>query len=124
VGGIMANLFFPSAVIAGYLVAGVGDAIGEPAGIRFGRHTYKVWSLSSVPAVRSWEGSFAVFLASALVVFVAALVTPAIGTGSSGFLKILAIAAVSALVEAVSPHGWDNLTMQIVPVWLVSLWMT
>ena len=111
-------------MIAGYLVAGVGDAIGEPAGTRFGRHTYKVWSRSSVPAIRSWEGSLAVFLASALVVTVAIVVTSALGTGSLWGLKVLGIAVASALVEAFSPHGWDNLTMQVVPAALVMVWMT
>lgn len=33
------------------------------------------------------------------------------------------IAALSTLVEAITPHGWDNMTMQVIPVALVSLWL-
>jgi hypothetical protein len=66
----------------------------------------------------------AVFLISALAVTIAVLVTPALESGSLWGLKVLFIAAVSALVEAFSPHGWDNLTMQIVPAALVAMWMT
>jgi len=37
---------------------------------------------------------------------------------------VLGIAAASAAVEAVSPHGWDNLTMQVLPSALVWAWLT
>ncbi len=35
IGGVAGNLFFGHLAIAGYLVTGLGDAIGEPAGTRF-----------------------------------------------------------------------------------------
>jgi hypothetical protein len=37
--------------------------------------------------------------------------------------EVFVIAAASTLVEAVSPHGWDNPTMQIVPTALVWAWL-
>jgi phytol kinase len=123
IGGVLTNVLFSSAVIAGYLVAGFGDAIGEPVGTKIGRHSYKAWSLSSVPVIRSIEGSTAVFIASAIAIFVAAMISPGIYLTHLWGVKILAIAAISALVEAFSPHGWDNLTMQIIPAGLVYLWM-
>ena len=111
--------------MAGYLVTGLGDAIGEPVGTRFGKHVYRVRSLSSVPATRSVEGSAAVFVMSAMALAVAAAVSPEIGlSGGFGAAKVLAIAAASAVVEAVSPHGWDNLTMQIVPTAMAWAWLT
>ncbi len=123
-GGLASNILFGSVAVAGYLVAGLGDAIGEPVGTRFGKHRYRVRSLSSVPATRSLEGSTAVFALSAVALVLAAMVSPRIALAHYGVLKILAIAAASALAEAVSPHGWDNATMQVVPTALVWLWLT
>ena len=121
IGGILSNIFFGPAAIAGYLVAGLGDAIGEPVGTRFGRHTYRVPSLASVPAYRSWEGSTAVFLASCAAVALAMTLSPHLASNGPGLRAIVIVAAASALAEAVSPHGWDNATLQVLPSWLV--WM-
>jgi phytol kinase len=112
-------MIFRPIAVAGYLVTGLGDAIGEPAGTMFGKHHYRVRSLSSVPATRSLEGSSAVFIMSAVAIGVAALVSPQITVAHFGVLKILLIAGASALAEAISPHGWDNATMHIVPAALV-----
>src|SRR5690606_11252358 len=65
-GGVLSNLLFPAYAWAGYLVAGWGDAVGEPVGSRWGRHRYRVPSLAGVAATRSWEGSAAVLLVGAL----------------------------------------------------------
>jgi phytol kinase len=123
-GGLVANIVFGPVAVAGYLVTGLGDAIGEPVGTRFGKHHYRVRSLSSVPATRSLEGSMAVFVMSAVGLLLAAGASPHIALGAFGIPKVLVIAAASALTEAVSPHGWDNATMQIVPTALVWAWMT
>lgn len=123
-GGLVSAMAFGPVAVAGYLVAGLGDAIGEPVGTRFGRHRYRVWSLASVPATRSVEGSAAVFVMSAAALALAAWMSPAITFMPHGLPKIVAIAGAAALAEAVSPHGWDNATMQIVPTALVWLWMT
>ena len=109
-GGVLANLFFGRWALVGYFVCGWGDAVGEPVGARWGRHRYRVPSLLRVPAYRSWEGSAAVFLAGTLVAFLAlwagGLPFPiSLGAG-------LACGFVGSLVEAVSMHGLDNLTIQ------------
>jgi hypothetical protein len=39
------------------------------------------------------------------------------------FAAIALIALACAFVEAISPHGWDNATMQIVPSWLAGLFL-
>jgi len=124
VGGLVGNMVFGPVAVAGYLVTGLGDAIGEPAGTMFGRHHYRVRSLSSVPATRSVEGSSAVFLMSVVALALASIASPQITLAHFGILKILAIAVGATLVEAVSPHGWDNATMQVVPTALVWAWMT
>lgn len=123
-GGLISAIAFGPFAIAGYLVTGLGDAIGEPAGTRFGRHHYRVRSLSSVPATRSFEGSAAVFVMSCIALTLAAALSPQIIPGHWGVFKILAIAGASTLTEALSPHGWDNATMQIVPTGMVWVWMS
>ena len=124
VGGLVSNMIFGPIAVVGYLVTGVGDAIGEPAGTMFGKHHYRVRSLSSVPATRSVEGSSAVFLMSVVALVVATVASPEIPFADFAVLKILAIAAAATLAEAISPHGWDNFTMQVVPTALVWAWMT
>jgi hypothetical protein len=89
----------------------------------FGKHPYRVWSLtSSVPAVRSIEGSSAVFVMSLAAHTLAVAISP-ITLTAPGFLKLLAIAAACTLAEALSSHGWDNATMQIIPSALFQIWM-
>ena len=124
VGGLLSNVLFSNLAIAGYLVTGMGDAIGEPVGVRFGRHPYKAWSLTGVRATRSLEGSLAVFLFSALALVISVLIFSVLGEVSYWFLRVVAIALIAALLEAFTPHGWDNATMQLIPTALVYWWMT
>jgi phytol kinase len=121
-GGLLANLATGDAAIAGYLCAGFGDAVAEPVGVRWGRHRYRVPSARGVPAVRSWEGSAAVFGASFAGACGAGMLLEA-GPPMALVAGALGIAAASALVEAVSPHGWDNLPMQLVPSLLALGWL-
>ncbi len=111
VGGVLGNLLFGGFAAVGYLACGWGDAIGEPVGSRWGRHRYSVPSLGGVPAQRSLEGSSAVLLVGSMACAVALL---SLGFPPSTALKIgLAGGLAGALVEAVSNHGLDNLTMQV-----------
>ncbi len=122
-GGLAANLAFGPAALAGYLVTGLGDAIGEPVGTRFGTHRYHVRSRASVPATRSLEGSAAVLAMSAAALAIAAAASPAMTLAWTTVPKLVVIAAACALVEAVSPHGWDNFTMQVVPAAMAWAWL-
>jgi phytol kinase len=121
VGGVVSSVLFGHAAFAGFLVTGMGDAVGEPVGARFGRHRYRVPSLRSVPSTRSIEGSAAVFAVSAIAIGVTLVGTLHTSLQSALFLQILGIALACALLEAVSPHGWDNATLQIAPSFLVYL---
>ena len=119
IGGGLSNLFFPRFAFIGYLVAGWGDAAGEPVGSRWGRHPYRVPSLRGVPATRTLEGSLAVFAVGATA---AMLGTIAAGADASLAIRIaFAAAAAGALVEAVSTHGLDNMTVQIAAAAAASL---
>jgi phytol kinase len=116
IGGLAGNILFGPMALAGYLVTGLGDAVGEPVGTRFGRHSYLVFSLSSVPATRSLEGSAAVFAMSTAAIILASTM---LRSAPLGIPAILAIAAACTLIEAFSPHGWDNATLQLAPTALM-----
>jgi len=118
IGGLLSNIFFPRAAVFGYLVAGLGDAIAEPVGTRFGKHEYRVPAIRGVRAVRSLEGSGSVLIVSALALIVCLALSPQFVLSWRSLLIVVLIAGISTLVEAVSPHGWDNATMQVVPALL------
>lgn len=110
-GGMATGVLFAGFYQAGYLVAGLGDAAGEPVGVRFGRHRYRVPTLSSVRCFRSLEGSAAVllvsFAAAALALYGLDYTAAEVLAGATG------AAVCATLTEAASPHGWDNLTTQL-----------
>lgn len=116
-GGLASTICFGPAALVGFLVTGVGDAIAEPIGTRFGRHTYRVPSMRGVACTRSIEGSAAVLIASTLAAFAGLhLAYPETVHDPIVMLKFAtAIGAASTVCEAISPHGWDNLTLQILP---------
>lgn len=119
-GGVLGNLLFGPVAVVGYLVGGLGDAAGEPVGTRWGRHRYGVPSLGGVRATRSYEGSLGVFAVSLVALAAGAWLSPQLGLSARSFAVLPVVAASCALVEAVSPHGWDNLTMQVVPSFMAS----
>lgn len=110
-GGVVSNLAFPAWAFVGYLVCGWGDAAGEPAGTRWGRHRYRVPSMGGVPSTRSLEGSAAVFTAGTLATAIALLASGAPLAAASAISIGAGLAG--ALVEAISTHGLDNFTVQV-----------
>ncbi len=118
VGGLASNVLFGPVALVGYLVAGLGDAVGEPVGTRFGRHRYRVPSLRSVPTTRSLEGSSAVLVVATLACAAAFWMSPALGLSARALGLVLLIGVTSAVVEGLSPHGWDNALLQVVPAWM------
>jgi len=121
IGGLAGNMVFGSTALIGYLVAGMGDAIGEPVGVRFGKHRYRVPSMRGVRATRSFEGSAAVFLICSLAGVIGVWFCPTLEFTNTSFLFLSIFGITCALLEAVSPHGWDNLVMQFVPTWIALL---
>jgi phytol kinase len=118
IGGLFGNILFPHTAVLGYLVAGFGDAIAEPVGIRLGRHRYHVPAFRGVKTVRSVEGSAAVFVVSALVLIAFLKLSPSFSFSIHAVGGMVLIATVSTFVEAVTPHGWDNATLLAIPAWL------
>jgi phytol kinase len=111
-GGMTGNILFGRAAVIGYIATGWGDAVGEPVGTRWGRHKYPVPTLTGIRSYRSLEGSLGVFLASLLGTIVVLSLGFPLGMFDT-LLAALAIAAVTTLVEAVTFHSLDNLTIQI-----------
>lgn len=111
-GGGLVNLFFNKFAHVGYFVVGWGDAIGEPVGVKWGRHKYKVPSFLGIRVTRSLEGSAAIFAVSFIGAFLGLFVVgiPFI----KALLAGLACGITGAMVEAISSHGLDNFTIQIV----------
>jgi phytol kinase len=112
-GGIIANILFPQTAFIGYFVGGWGDAIGEPVGTRWGKHRYTVPTLFGVKATRSLEGSSAVFIMSATIATLCILQLTALPIAMAILFGIICGLA-AAVVEAISSHGLDNLTIQLV----------
>ncbi len=120
-GGLLGNILFGPVAIIGYLTTGLGDAVGEPVGTRFGRHPYRVPSFTSVKATRSWEGSAAVCVMCVVGIVLGVVLAPDLSLSESSWIAIPFLAVACTGAEAVSPHGWDNLTMQLVPSGLALL---
>ncbi len=112
-GGIVSNLLFGSSAIMGYAICGAGDAVAEPVGLRFGKHTYRVPSLKKVRiSERSLEGSLSVFIVSAIIslfFFILLFQSPF----SMAIVSSLLLSIAVVFVEAFSFHGADNLSIQI-----------
>jgi phytol kinase len=123
IGGMVSNIFFGPIAVVGFLVGGLGDAAGEPAGTRWGNHPY-VRRSGRAMVTKTFEGSFAVLLASAVALLIGVAITPELHFGLRTAIAIPAIAMVCTLVEAFSPRGWDNVPMQIVPTILTTLLLT
>ena len=116
IGGVASSMLFGQWALYGFLVTGVGDAIGEPVGTRFGKHPYRVPSMRGVTCTRTIEGSAAVFIVSTLAALAASsLRSGNTHTAAAVIAVCIVIGLASALCEAVSPHGWDNCTLQLVP---------
>jgi len=117
IGGMASNLIFGPLAVMGYLVGGLGDAAGEPAGVRWGKHRYSV----SNGVSKTFEGSFAVLAVSLIALSIGVAITPQLHFNSQSLIVLPAIAVVCTVVEAFSPRGWDNVPMQIVPTVLSAI---
>ena len=99
----------PSAAAGAILMWGVGDATAALVGIPLGRHKVRLWPVNGK---KSWEGSCAMLLASALVgtaLFRSSFGYP-VGTSLPAGLTM---AAVGTAAELLSPSEWDKVTVPV-----------
>ena len=104
------------AVVAGVMAMTWGDALAALIGKRYGTHRYTING-----STRTYEGSAVMFVVTAVVVALTLSFLP--GSVLSPYAELntpltiavasLAGAAVGTLVEALSPHGTDNLSVPI-----------
>lgn len=101
-----------------------GDALAALVGQRYGWHRYKVGR-----STRSWEGSIAMLLATALAIFLVLTRLPGsplsplgqpVGTTTALAAALLGALAATA-VEAISPQGADNLSVPLVAAGVIFL---
>ena len=97
---------YPYFGVIGILIMCWGDGLAALVGQRWGRHGYEVWGEK-----KSWEGSLAMAIASALVVFV--VLGGLKGMSWSLVGTALGVAIASTGLEAVSKYGIDNLTVPL-----------
>ena len=92
-------------VLIPILINGIGDGLAEPVGVRFGRHTYRVYALFSKRQYhRTLEGSACVFLSSLVII---AFHHDAF-TLWQWIAALVLVPVCMTLAEAFSPHTWDT----------------
>ena len=88
-----------------WLIAGIGDGLAEPVGVRFGKRTYQVHALfTDRKYTRTLEGSLCVFISGILAVALHIEVL----NQHQFILAMLIIPTAMTLAEALSPHTWDG----------------
>ena len=120
IGGMTSNVFFGPLAVVGYLVGGLGDAAGEPAGVRWGKHPYTI-STGGAIVTKTLEGSLAVLAASFVALLIGMAISPELHLDLRSIVILPVIAIICTLVEAFSPRGWDNVPMQVVPTVLAAI---
>ena len=107
---IAAWLFWerPNLMIAAIMPLTWGDGLAPVIGRRFGKRSYTVFGHT-----RTIEGSLAFFMAASVSVWLALWLGPgpAVIPTSIALALALGVAGFTALVEAVTPYGLDNLTV-------------
>ena len=87
-----------------FLIAGIGDGLAEPVGVRFGKHAYKTHALfTNKKFTRTIEGSLCVFVTGIFAIIVMANYL----NQTQLILALLIIPIAMTLAEALSPHTWD-----------------
>jgi phytol kinase len=122
VAAITAVIFWdrPPLMVAALMPLTWGDGLAPVVGRKYGRsHTYTIFGHT-----RSLQGSAAFFVMGALFTWLALWLvngTPDL-TPVEAFLPALVIAGVTALAEAFSGWGWDNVTVTASAVLIILIW--
>ena len=88
-----------------WLIAGIGDGLAEPVGVRFGKRKYVTHALfTDRKYIRTVEGSLCVFISGVLAVALHVEVL----NQYQFILAMLIIPISMTLAEALSPHTWDS----------------
>ncbi len=115
-GGMLSNIAFGKYAVIGYITTGWGDAVGEPAGTRWGKHRYRIPTFTGILACRSIEGSTAVFLASLAGCIIISFAGFHLAVMAAIYTSMIT-ALITVIVEAFTFHSIDNLTIQVISTW-------
>jgi len=97
---------YPQYAVIGVMVMSWGDGMAALIGKRFGKHIFV-----HLGNKRSYEGSFAMFATSLIVILGVLGITHGIHPSDLGVA--IPVAAIAALLEAYSPGGTDNLSVPL-----------
>ncbi|HEY3487077.1 MAG TPA: hypothetical protein VGL10_03340 [Gammaproteobacteria bacterium] len=87
------------------VIAGMGDGLAEPVGVRFGKHKYRTRAFFTDRVyTRSIEGSLCVLFTG---IFAVILLRGQL-TAPQFWLALAIIPLAMTLAEALSPHTWDS----------------
>ena len=93
----------------------LGDGVAPLIGTKFGKNWYRIGK-----SVRSIEGSLSVLVASFLGAWICWFFLDVFATGGLPYFGVVQIATLSIicanatmLIEAISPAGWDNLSVPL-----------
>ena len=88
-----------------WLIAGIGDGLAEPVGVRFGKRAYQVHALfTDRKYTRTIEGSLCVLFSG----FLAVALHVEVLNQYQFILSLLIIPIAMTFAEAFSPHTWDG----------------
>ncbi len=96
----------PEFGVLGILVMTWGDGLAGLVGKRFGRHRYHLWGME-----KSWEGSLTMAIVATLVSGI--ILSNVVGSTAQLIAIAFTIGILSAVLEAFSNLGIDNLTVPI-----------
>jgi len=86
-------------------ISGVGDAIAEPVGLYFGKHSYRTRALGTDRTyIRTFEGSAAVFASGVIAV----MIVHGFTLDPKALIALALFPLVGMIAEAKSPHTWDQ----------------
>lgn len=100
-----------SLILITVFISVFGDGLAEPIGVRYGRHKYETYALFTKKRyVRSIEGSACVALSAiSIVIAMYSYMSP-----YQFIFMLVAMPVVMTIVEAKSPHTWDNPFLHLV----------
>ena len=96
-------------IFVALFISGVGDALAEPIGIKFGRNKYNVRAIwTDKIYTRSIEGSICVFLSGVVAVTIAGQLYYSFAYSAQFLWSLMLMPIVATIAEAKSPHTWDQ----------------
>ncbi len=109
----------PALLVASLMPLVWGDGMAELIGRNFGRNPYTIFNHT-----RTFEGSaaFVLFSFTATLLALTQLPHPTPITLASALLPALFLSVTTAVIEAFSPNGSDNVTVTIAAIALFSVW--